>query len=151
MLIVWAPAVPLMMTSVASSKSVTGSLKTTWKLIGLLSAGSFCPLAWSIVTVGRVVSYVTVLSVLVLAVFKFPLTSRSLFAAIDAVTVPSPVMPVTEISKVVWSLGAISVRKAVVAPAVPPTVISAVDRVAMSIGSLKVAIKWIGPALTGSA
>ena len=52
------------------AKPVTGSVKTTVKLIGLLLVGSAWPLAWLMVTAGGVVSgglavNVTVLSVLV--------------------------------------------------------------------------------------
>ena len=50
-----APAVPLKVTSPVA-KPVTGSLKTTVKLIGLLPVGSTWPLAWLMVTVGAVVS-----------------------------------------------------------------------------------------------
>ena len=46
-----APAVPLRVTSPAA-KPVTGSLKTTVKLIGLLLVGSAWPAAWLIVTLG---------------------------------------------------------------------------------------------------
>src|SRR5438477_7125437 len=49
------PAVPLMVTP-APVKPLTGSLKTAVKLIGELLVGSAWPAAWSIVTVGGVVS-----------------------------------------------------------------------------------------------
>src|SRR5438094_701983 len=49
------PAVPLMVTP-ALVKPLTGSLKTAVKLIGELLVGSAWPAAWSIVTVGGVVS-----------------------------------------------------------------------------------------------
>ena len=50
-----APAVPLE-GDVAAAKPVTGSLKTTVKLIGDAFVGSAWPAAWLIVTVGAVVS-----------------------------------------------------------------------------------------------
>ena len=50
-----APAVPLKVTSPVA-KPVTGSLKTTVKLIGLAFVGSAWPDAWLMVTVGGVVS-----------------------------------------------------------------------------------------------
>src|SRR5438477_3960540 len=49
------PAVPLMVTP-APVKPLTGSLRTAVKLIGELLVGSAWPAAWSIVTVGGVVS-----------------------------------------------------------------------------------------------
>src|SRR5438046_4921609 len=49
------PAVPLLVTP-APVKPLTGSLKTAVKLIGELLVGSAWPAAWSIVTVGGVVS-----------------------------------------------------------------------------------------------
>ncbi len=56
--LVVAPAVPLSVTS-AGAKPVTDSLKTTVKLIGVALVGSFCVPAWLIVTVGLVLSMVT--------------------------------------------------------------------------------------------
>ena len=41
---------------IAGAKSVTGSLKTTVKLIGEALVGSACPAAWLMVTVGAVTS-----------------------------------------------------------------------------------------------
>ena len=46
------PAVPVSVTSPVA-KSVTDSLKTTVKLIGLVPVGSAWPAAWLMVTVGR--------------------------------------------------------------------------------------------------
>src|SRR5436190_554734 len=63
------PAVPLMVTP-APVKPLTGPLKTAVKLIGELLVGSAWPAAWLIVTAGRVASKVTLLSVLVEAVFR---------------------------------------------------------------------------------
>ena len=92
-----APAVPARVTSPVA-KPVTGSVKTTVKLIGLLLVGSAWPLAWLMVTAGGVVSgglavNVTVLSVLVEAALGLPAPSVATPAAMDATTVPLPVMP----------------------------------------------------------
>ena len=73
----------------------TDSLKTTVKLIGDAFVGSAWPRAWLIVTVGAVTSQVTVLSVEVEAVLPLPAASVATPAAIDAMTVPLVVMPVT--------------------------------------------------------
>ena len=62
----------------------------------------------------------TVLSVLVEARLPLPAASVATSAAIEAITVPLVVIPLTATLKVVPSLGAISVTVAVVAPAVPP-------------------------------
>jgi hypothetical protein len=48
-----------------------------------------------IVTLGTVVSYVTVLSVLVLAVLLFPAASVATLAGMEATTVPLLVIPLT--------------------------------------------------------
>src|SRR5437773_1456977 len=56
-------------------KSLTDSLKTAVKVMGAVLVGSACPAAWLIVTVGGVGSNVTVLSVLVEAVFPLPAAS----------------------------------------------------------------------------
>ena len=82
------------------AKPVTGLVKTTVKLIGLLLVGSAWPLAWLTVTAGGVVSgglvvNVTVLSVLVEAALGLPAPSVATPAAMDATTVPLPVMPAT--------------------------------------------------------
>ena len=76
------------------TKSVTGSLKTTVKLIGEVPVGSAWPTAWLIVTVGAVTSHVTVLSVLVDAAFGWPPLVATP-AASEAITVPLVVIPVT--------------------------------------------------------
>src|SRR5262245_54377308 len=78
-----------------SVKLATGSLKTTVKLIGLLLAGSAWVAAWLMVTVGAVVSYVTVLSVLVEALLVLVAASVATPAAMEAITVPSPVIALT--------------------------------------------------------
>ena len=62
---------------------------------------------------------VTSLSVLVEAELALPKLSEATPAAIEAVTVPSVVMPLTATVKVVPSVDAISVTVPVVAPAVP--------------------------------
>src|SRR5205807_1799558 len=63
------PAVPLMVTP-APVKPLTGPLKTAVKLTGELLVGSAWPAAWLIVTAGRVASKVTVLLVVVEAVWR---------------------------------------------------------------------------------
>ena len=96
-----APAVPLSVTSPVA-KSETVSLKTTVKLIGDPLAGSARPVAWLIVTVGAVPSYVTVLSALVEALLPFPAASVAALAGMPAITVPS-VIPLTATLYVLWS------------------------------------------------
>ena len=80
-----APAVPLKLTP-AGAKPVTGSLKMAVKLIVPLLVGSDWPAAWLIVTLGGVMSYVTVLSVLVEAVLGLPTRSVAALAGMEAVT-----------------------------------------------------------------
>ena len=79
------------------AKLVVGSLNTTVKLIGLVPVGSPWPPAWLMVTVGGVVSWtqLTVLSVEVDAVLPLPAASVAAPAAIEAMTVPDVVIPVT--------------------------------------------------------
>ena len=74
---------------------VTGSLNTTVKLIGEALVGSAWPAAWVTFAVGRVVSTVTVLSVLVDAALPWPALSWATPAPMVAVTVPSPTIPLT--------------------------------------------------------
>ena len=74
---------------------VVDSLNTTVKLIGLVLVGSAWPPAWLMVTVGPVTSHVTVLSVEVDAVLPLPAASVAAPAAIEAMTVPDVVIPVT--------------------------------------------------------
>ena len=80
------------------AKPVTGSLKTTVKLIGDVEVGSAWPAAWSMVTVGDTAGafQVTELSVLVDAAlpvtFTVPVATP---APIFAITVPLVVIPVT--------------------------------------------------------
>ncbi len=88
------PAVPPKVTSPVA-KPVTASLNTTVKLIGLVFVGSGWAAAWLIVTVGATLSKLTVLSVEVEAALPLPAVSLATPAAIDATTVPAPVMPVT--------------------------------------------------------
>ena len=80
-------AVPPTVTS-AAVKSLTDSLNTTVKLIGLVLVGSAWPAAWLTVTLGPTLSNVTVLSVDVDAVFGVAKASCATPAASDAVTVP---------------------------------------------------------------
>src|SRR3989442_564142 len=86
------PAVPPIVTP-PLVKPLTGSLKTTAKLMGEVFVGSVCPAAWLIVTVGADESNVTVLSVLVEAVLPLPAPSVAIPAGIVAVTVPSGIPP----------------------------------------------------------
>src|SRR5439155_7236967 len=74
-------AVPPITTSLPV-KPLTGSLKTAVKVMGAVLVGSACPAAWLIVTVGGVGSNVTVLSVLVEAVF--PLRSAAVAPALQS-------------------------------------------------------------------
>src|SRR5262245_32890951 len=91
----------------------------------------------------------TVLSVLVDARLPLPAPSMAPLAAIDAVTVPVAVIPLTATSKVVPSLGAISVSAAEVAPAVPPRMTP--DDEKPVTGTSKTAVKWIGLVVVGSS
>src|SRR5213594_3848666 len=88
------PAVPPITTSLPV-KPLTDSLKTAVKVMGAVLVGSACPAAWLIVTVGGVGSNVTVLSVLVEAVFPLPAASVAPPAGIVAITVPPVVRPLT--------------------------------------------------------
>src|SRR5436309_15991577 len=63
--------------------------------MGAVLVRSACPAAWLIVTVGGVGSKVTVLSVLVEAVFPLPAASVAPPAGIVAITVPPVVRPLT--------------------------------------------------------
>ena len=89
-----APAVPVTVTSPVA-KPVTGSPKTTVKLIVLPLVGSAWPTAWLMVTSGGVVSYRTLLSVLVEAALPLVAASCAAPAGMLAMIVPSPVMPLT--------------------------------------------------------
>src|SRR5439155_951779 len=85
--------------------------------MGAVLVGSACPAAWLIVTVGGVGSKVTVLSVLVEAVFPLPAASVAPPAGIVAITVP-PV--VDRLSTPLYS-SHLAVTSAVFVPhAVPP-------------------------------
>src|SRR5437868_6133752 len=92
-----APAVPPSDTSPVA-KSLTASLNTTVKWIGDVLVGSAWLAAWLIVTVGAVMSKVTVLSTLLAAGWALPAASWALPAATVAMTVPLPVMPLTATS-----------------------------------------------------
>jgi hypothetical protein len=92
--------------------------------------------------------HVTVLSVLVDAVFPFPaVMSWALFAPIVATTVPPVVMPFTLTSKTVGSAVGYTLA-ANVPPAVPLTVTSVLVKSVN--GSLNTAVKRIGTLLVGS-
>jgi len=86
---------PLKRTSPVA-KPVTGMLKTTVKWIGDVCVGSFCPAAWLIVTKTGKPLQVTLLSVLVEAVFKLPAKSLTFPAGMEAISVPSLVIPLTD-------------------------------------------------------
>src|SRR6185369_13935171 len=139
-----APAVPLSVTSPVP-KPVTGSLNTTVKLIGDADVGSDCPAAWLIVTVGTVVSKVTVLSVLVEAALTLPAASLAAPAAMFAITVPS-VIPLTA---TLYVLGPPVTVTVLVPPAVPLIVTSLLAKPLT--GSLNTTVKSIGEVLAGSA
>ena len=80
-----------------------------------------------------------------------PEGSCTVFAPIEAVTVPEPVMPLTAMLKVVPLFGAISETTAESVPgAVPPDVTSVAVKVAVLIALLNVAVKLIELALVGS-
>src|SRR5687767_6163909 len=92
------PAVPVSATSLPM-KPLTASEKTTVKSIGSVLVGSACvegAVFWLMVTVGTVVSYVTVLSVDVDAALSLPAASWAAAASTAAMTLPVPVMPLTE-------------------------------------------------------
>src|SRR5437762_1902624 len=138
------PAVPPIVTP-PLVKPLTGSLKTTAKLMGEVFVGSVCPAAWLIVTVGGVLSKVTLLSVLVDAVLPLPAASVAPPAGTVAITVPL-LMPLTATLYVVGPPVTVTV---LVPPAVPVIVTSA--PVKPLTGSLKKAVKLIGDPLVGSA
>src|SRR6185295_5287619 len=126
-------------------KPVTGSLKTTVKLIGLVFVGSGWAAAWLIVTLGAALSQVTVLSVEVDAAFALPAASVATPAPIEAMTVPGVVIPVTATLNVVGP----PVTVAVVAPAVPERVTSPVAK--PTAVSLKTTVKLTVAPLAGSS
>src|SRR2546426_11614069 len=72
------------MATSAPVKPLTGSLNTAVKLIGAALVGSAWPAAWLIVTVGGVVSIVTVLSVGVEAVWRLPTACSAAAGAWEA-------------------------------------------------------------------
>src|SRR5437867_4057458 len=82
-------------TSSLAVERITDCMMTAVKVIGAALVGSACPAAWLIVTVGGVGSNVTVLSVLVEAVFPLPAASVAPPAGIVAITVPPVVRPLT--------------------------------------------------------
>ena len=116
------------------------------KLIGLVLVGSAWPAAWLIVTVGAVLSQVTVLSVEVEAALVLPAGSVATPAAMVAMTVPALVMPVTATLYVVPAPVTVP---ALVPPAVPVKVTSPVAKPVTA--SLKTTVKLTGLALVGSA
>jgi hypothetical protein len=141
---VFAPAVPLKVTSPVT-KPVTGSLKTTVKLIGDAEVGSTWAAAWLIVTVGFAVRKVTVLSVLVDATLFCDEAFWQTPAGMVAITVPQVVIPDTATLYVVGP----PVIVPVVAPAVPLKVTSPVAKPVT--GWSNTTVKLIGEAVAGSA
>src|SRR5207249_1490682 len=98
-------------------------------------------------TVGAVTSHVTVLSVLVEAVFGLATESCATPAAMVAITVPVVVMPAT--ATLYGPAPEPDVTVAVfVPPALPLTVTSPVAK--SDTGLLKTTVKLIGPVFTGS-
>ena len=75
--------------------SETSSLKVTVKWIVAALAGSPCPGVSSTVTVGATVSRVTELSCEVEAALGTPVASMAAPAGMEAMTVPSPSIPLT--------------------------------------------------------
>ena len=87
------PTVPFVTITSVASKPVTPSLNVTVTAIGLPFVGSGAVAV--IATVGATSSNVTLLSLLVEAVFAFPAASFATPAASAAVTVPGPTIPPT--------------------------------------------------------
>ncbi len=142
------PAVPLPTVISPSSNPVISSLKVIVTGMGEVFVGLAA--VEEIATVGAVASKVTVLSVVLLAVLRLFATSNTLFSAMAAMTVPSLVIPLTAILKVVPSLGAIWLIATLVAPAVPLKVISSAVKMLVLIGSSNIAVKLMALALDGS-
>src|SRR5207244_1047192 len=138
------PAVPPITTSLPV-KPLTDSLKTAVKVMGAVLVGSACPAAWLIVTVGGVAN-VTVLSVLVEAVFPLPAASVAPPAGIVAITLPPVVRPLPASALFPYTT---LFRSVVVPPAVPPITTSL--PVKPLTDSLKTAVKVMGAVLVGSA
>src|SRR5438034_473497 len=127
-------------------KPLTDSLKTAVKVMGAVLVGSACPAAWLIVTVGGVGSNVTVLSVLVEAVFPLPAAFGAPPAGTAVTHWPRMVWPPTA---TVSGLGP-PVSFAVVAPAAVTPFLH--DALPISLtDSLKTAVKVMGAVLVGSA
>ena len=153
-----APAVPLRVTSPVTNP-VAGSLNTTVKLIvagnvgGEPPAGSACVAARLMVTVGPRLSKVTVLSMLTEAALgrpeRVPLAPPPALeapAAMEAITVPLPVMPLTA---TLYVLGPpVTVTVLVPGGALPVTVTSVLLKPVTA--SLKTTVKLIGDAAVGS-
>src|SRR5206468_959109 len=138
------PAVPPITTSLPV-KRLTESLKTAVEVMGAVLVGSACPAAWLIVTVGGVGSNVTVLSVLVEAVFPLPAASVAPPSGIVAITLPPTLFPYTTLFR---SLGPPVTSTVLVPPAVPPITTSL--PVKPLTGSLKTAVKVMGAVLVGT-
>src|SRR2546428_447463 len=138
------------MVTFAPVETVDAALKTTAKLVGEVFVRAVGPAGCFTVTLGFVVSHVTVLSVDVDTVLVLPAGSEATPAPIEAVTVPSVVIPATAMLKVLLSeLGFVTVT-VFVPPAVPPTATSEAVNVALLIVSLKTTVKSIGEGLLGS-
>src|SRR5207247_2631957 len=139
------PAVPPITTSLPV-KPLTGSLKTAVKVMGAVLVGSAWPAAWLIVSLGGVGSDVSLLSVLVEAVFPLPAASVPPPAGIVSITLPPVVRPLT--APVPYPTLSRS-STVLVPPAVPPITTSL--PVKPLTGSLKTAVKVMGAVLVGSA
>ena len=95
-------AVPLRARS-ALLKSVTASLKTTWKFTGVLLAGSAWPAAWLIVTLGATMSITVVVAVALLLVGSESLLADATVAVFER-TVPAETSALTETARVKTAL-----------------------------------------------
>ncbi len=141
------PAVEPAKAMSAAVKPVTGSENVTVNRIGLVAVGSAWAAAWSMVTVGGVLSNVTDASEDVEALFVLAAASWATPAGTDAMTVPEPVMPVTV---TVYADGPPETAAASVPPAVDP-VKSMSEPVNPDTGSLKTTSNVMGPVPVGSA
>src|SRR5207244_1762727 len=124
----------------------TDSLKTAVKVMGAVLVGSACPAAWLIVTVGGVGSKVTVLSVLVEAVF--PVRAATVLNSSEQVTTTAA-SGVSPLAAPVLVLGPPVISYVVVPPAVPHSIPT--RRSSDLTDSLKTAVKVMGAVLVGSA
>src|SRR5439155_1503151 len=113
--------------------------------MGAVLVGSACPAAWLIVTVGGVGSKVTVLSVLVEAVFPLPAASVAPSAGIVR---SDGVVEGRRVTAGVWVLGQTVTSTVLVPPAVPP--ITTALRGRQLTCSLKSGVEVVCSVLVGS-